>query len=156
MRRARLIRSIGRLLEPGVEVIDAAYVWRRHHRLVPFSIAAFLGPVAAAPIVGWTGWPERIGLGLAGAGVAIAATTEYRIVALTSAGLQMLAASRVRQVAIGLLGPITGPMPVTGRTMLSSDWEIEGSTYTVNKLSEMAMLRMAAGSPGETDHLTQP
>lgn len=147
MRKAALIRSILRLLEPGVEVIEAAYVWRRHRHVIPYSLATFVAMVTVATATGWTGLPERVGLGLAAVGLATAATTDYRIVASTSKGPVLFKASRIRQAATAVVGPLRHHATIreVGRTMLTSDWEVDGTVYTVPRFSDTAMLRLAGG-----------
>lgn len=146
MRKAALLRSIQRLLDEGERAVEAAYMWRRHRLLLPFGVAAFLGMTLVAAWAGAEDWPTRIVIGLAGFAVAVAATTDYRVVAQTSDGILLLRASRIRQVAKEILErlPFSTVIEPVGGTVLAADWRVAGQVYTVPRSSETAMERIAA------------
>jgi hypothetical protein len=140
------MRSIERVLGEGEVVRDAAYLWSRHRWVVPYGAFVFAMLVLVAPFAGIDDWPTRVVSGLAGIAVAVTATSEYRVVALTSHGLVLLRASKIRQVATGPaedLGPDDEMAPVGG-TVLASEWQVGDRRYTVPRSSEQAMHRMAA------------
>lgn len=146
MRRAFLFRSINRVLGEQVQVRDAAYMWTRHRWTVPFAVTVFAAIALLAPIAGIDEWPTRTVLGLAGVGVAITASTDYRVVAQVDDGLVLLNASKIRQVATGFvqhLPPDAELVPVGG-TVIATDWQVGEHRYTVPRSSEQAMNRMAA------------
>jgi len=145
VRKAYLFRSIARLLDDGTDVVEAVYMWRRHRLMFPFGIVSFVGMVVVAELGGWDEWATRIVIGLAAVAVAVAASTDYRVLAQTSDGLFLLQASRIRQVATRLLEklpPETTIGPVGG-TILAADWEVAGWVYTVPRSSEQAISRIA-------------
>lgn len=146
MRRVFLLNSVARVLGEGTVVRDAAYVWARHRWVVAYASAVWAVVVLTAPVFGVEDWPTRIVIGLGVMAVAINATTEYRILALTDEGLQLLKASRIRQVAVAPIRRLTADTELerVGGTMLASEWLIGDIRYTVPRSSELPMERMAA------------
>lgn len=145
MRRAVLLKSVQRVMGPHVQVLDAAYVWNRHHWVTPFSLIVLAGIIFLAPVAGIDSWPTRIVLGLAGVGVAVMATTTYHVLALTDRGMVLLDASRIRQIATAHdrdLDP-TVSLELLSGTVINSDWKVGDRTYTVPLSSQKAMERMA-------------
>ncbi|MDH5373652.1 MAG: hypothetical protein OEX97_11985 [Acidimicrobiia bacterium] len=135
-----------RFLDEGIHVVEAVYMWKRHRLMFPFSIVTFIGMVVVAEWAGWDEWATRIVIGLAAVAVAVAASTDYKVVALTSDGLFLLQASRIRQVATRMLEELPRDLMLepVGGTILATDWKVAGSVYTVPKSSEQAMSRIAA------------
>ena len=149
MRHAILIRSVRKYVGPDGNVLDAVYMWSRHRLMVPYAALAFLALVLVAAAAGIDPWPSRVAIGAAGAAVAAAATTEYRVLALTGTGLVLLRGSRVRHYATGVMTHLPAEFTPRreGGNMLTSDWMIDGSVYTVLKRDDQALASMAA-SPG--------
>lgn len=150
MRRAILLRSIVRVLGGDVVVHDAAYMWSRHRLVVPYGAVVFVAAVLFAPIAGIDDWPTRMVIGFAIVAVAVIATSDYRVLASTDAGLTLLTASRIRQVATGLkerLASGTELAPVGG-TVIAAEWQVGDRVYTVPRSSEQAMRRMAMTHDG--------
>ncbi len=149
MRKATLLKSVRRLLGSGEEVHDAAFMWQRHRLMAPFAAVAFVALAFVATGVGWDEWPTRLAIGAAGAAVAVAATTEYRIVAATSTGLKLFRSSRIRQYAVEMIETLPGDADVipVGGTWLVADWQVGDRVYTVPKSSEQAINRIASGRP---------
>ena len=145
MRKANLLRSIARLLDDGTAVVEAVYMWKRHRLMFPFGIVSFVGMVVVAEWAGWDEWATRIVIGLAAVAVAVAASTDYRVLAQTSDALFLLQASRIRQAATRLLEklPPDATIRPVGGTILAADWEVAGSVYTVPRSSEQAISRIA-------------
>lgn len=145
MRRNFLLRSITRILGDEVTVHDAAYMWSRHRWMVPYAAIAFAGVVLFAPVAGIDDWPTRIVIGAAAVAVAVTATTEYWVLALSDKGLHLLAASKIRQVAVRHHENLDADTPVVpvGGTGLTTDWAVGDRRYTVPRSSEQAMGRMA-------------
>ncbi len=125
--------------------MEAAYMWRRHRLMVPFVAVSFIVTVFVAGWVGWDDWPTRIAVGLAVAAVAVAASTDYRVLALTSVGLVLLQASRIRQAATGMLERLAPDVTIEriGGTVLAADWEVAGLVYTVSRSSEESVARIS-------------
>lgn len=145
MRRAVLLRSVRDALGGDVEVRDAAYMWNRHRWVVYFATMVFAGLVWLAPIAGVDDWPTRLVIGLAGLGVAVNASSNYRVVAETEQGIVILPASRIRQVATGQPKKLARNVELApvGGTLLATDWRVGDAVYTVARSSEQAMERMA-------------
>jgi len=145
MRRANLFRSVVRFLDDGTHLVDAAYVWKRHRLVYPFGISSFVGMLIVAEWAGWDDWATRVAIGLAAVAIAVAASTEYKVVAQTSDGLFLFQASRIRQAATGLLErlPSDATIKPVGGTVLAADWEVAGSVYTVPRSSERAISRIS-------------
>lgn len=151
MRRAVLLRSIRAILGEHIAVRDAAYVWNRHRWVIPYAGVVFAGLVLFAPIAGIDDWPTRLVIGLAGLGVAVNSSSDYRVVAETDQGMFVLRASRIRQVATGQVERLASDAEVkpVGGTILATDWRVGDQVYTVARSSEEAMERMAAGRSTE-------
>jgi hypothetical protein len=145
MRRAVLLRSIQRILGEDVVIRDAAYVWSRHRWVVPYAALVFVAITLLAPVAGLEEWPSRVVLGLAGVGIAVTATTTYRVIAETGEGIVILSSSRIRQVATALESELSPEAPIepVGGTLLAADWRLDATVYTVARSSEQAMQRMA-------------
>ncbi len=120
-------------------------MWNRHRWFVPYAAIVLAALVWLAPIAGVDDWPTRIVIGLAGAAVAVNATSSYRVLAETEEGMFMLRASRIRQVAIGRLKKLASDVTLepVGGTVLATDWRVGDDVYTVARSSEQAMERMA-------------
>jgi len=146
VRKKVLLRSVVRFLDEGTHVVDAAYMWQRHRLMIPFAIASFVGMVVVAEWAGWEEWATRIVIGLAAVAVAVAASTDYKVVAQTSDGVVLLRASRIRQTATAWLEKLPADVVIepVGGTVLATDWAVAGSVYTVPKSSEQAISRIAA------------
>lgn len=150
MRRAILLKSVQRVLGEGEQVRDAAYVWSRHRWVVPFGAVVLAGILLTAPVAGITDWPTRVVIALAGVGLAVTASTTYRVVAETDAGIVLCQASRIRQVATGVerrLGRNVEMKPIGG-SLIAADWMVGDWTVTVPRSSQDAMARMAGIAPG--------
>ena len=145
MRKANLFRSVMRFLDDDVRVVEAVYMWRRHRLMFPFGIVSFLGMVVVAEWAGWDEWSTRIVIGLAAVAVAVAASTDYKVVAQTTDGLFLLQASRIRQAATRMLERLPSDVTIepVGGTILAADWAVAGLVYTVPRSSEQAISRIA-------------
>lgn len=148
MRHALLLRSVVRLLTEGEAVLEAAYLWRRHPRMVLYALVAFAAMVLVAAGVGWDEWPSRFGFGLAAAAVVVFATTDYRVLARTPDRLVLCSASRIRQIARGIISshPVDVLPEIEESSMLVATWRFDGESYSVPKSSERAMLVIGRSS----------
>ena len=146
MRYAFLLNSVRKVVGEDTTVHDAAYMWTRHRWVWPFGSAVFAGALVFAPFVGVDDWPTRIVIGAALMAVAIMAATEYRVLAQLGEGLDILDASKIRQVATGLKEHLPPNVEIgpAGGSMLASDWQVGRIRYTVPRSSENAMSRIAA------------
>lgn len=138
--------SVRRFLDDDERIDHLVHMSKRHHLMLPFVLAAFVGLVIVAFVVGVEQWSGRIALGLAGAAVAATATTDYRILASTSTGLVMLQSSRIRQVARKLVGRPASDIEIkaVGQNVVMTDWLVDGDRYTVMKRFQQAMTAIAA------------
>lgn len=146
MRHALLLKSVGRLLDDDLVLVDAAYMWRRHGYMIWYGIFAFAAMVVVAAGVGWDEWSSRIALGIAAAAIAVYSTTDYRILAQTSDNLILLSASKIRQTAKGVIAtyPLGSSIEMDDGNMLATSWRFEGQVYTVPKSSERSIRDIAA------------
>lgn len=146
MRKAILFRSVNRALDSDERVIEAVYMWARHRWMVPYAIVAFVALFVVADLVGFTQVSAQIALGIAGAAVAVAATTDYRVVAWTERGLYLFKASRIRRFASALIEELPEETPMTRleSNVIASDWEIGDRRYTLTRSNEQAMNRIAS------------
>jgi hypothetical protein len=147
MRRRFLLESVRRNLGRDEEPLEVAVMWQRHHWMVPFALAAALAVGLGAAVVGFTG-PSAVAVGVAAAAVAATATTEYRVLVRTDAGLRLLRASRIRQVATGLVEqlPDDAVVELVANQFVVTEWLVDGRRYTVGKSSEAAMTRIATAT----------
>ncbi len=144
MRRHFLLQSVQRLLRPDEAILEVVVMWQRHRLMLPFSVLAAVAMFAGATLVGFEEGPA-VGLAVATVGIAAASTTEHRVLAQTSRGLRLLRGSRIRQVAVELIGPLPDDTPIemTGHRFVLSEWRVGDHDYTVPKSSEGAMTRIA-------------
>ncbi len=149
MRYKILLRSVQRLLDPDEQLYGAAFMWQRHRLGYVYSLAAFVALVLIAIASGFDDWPDRIAIGLAGAAIALAATTIYRVLAATSAGLVLIEGGRVRHVGKSVVQrmDLGTPIVIQRDTLVTTDWKVDGVEYTVPKSSQQAMQQIAAMSP---------
>ena len=75
---------------------------------------------------------------------AFTATTDYRILALTSRGLVLLRAGRVRQVARSIIDRPARTITIepVGGNMLTVDWRIGDVVYTLTKNGQRSIERI--------------
>lgn len=123
-------------------------MWRRHRWLLPFGVAAAVLLVVVAILAGFESTGSLIAVGLAAAGVAAMATTEYRVLAKTSRGLVLLRGSRIRQAAVEMVErlPKGTKVRLVGNQYVMTEWAVGDRRYSVPKNSESAMTRIASES----------
>ena len=145
MRDRVLHNSVRALLADTDRVLHLVHMWSRHRWLLPFAALAFGGMLVVALLAGVDQWSGRIGLALAGAAVAAMATTEYRVLAWTSDGLVLLRSSRVRQKALGVIGPLPASTRVepVGSNLVITDWTVGDTVYSVMKRHQAAMVAIS-------------
>jgi hypothetical protein len=144
------VLSVVRRLPPETTLTAAAFMWRRHHLMVPFTAAAAVGLGVVAALFGFeTG--GAIAVGLAGGAVAATASTRYQAVALTDRGLMVMPGSRIRQVAVGeaTVLPRSTEVRLVSNVVIYADWDIGGQRWSVPRRHEKAMSTIAAASGGE-------
>lgn len=144
MRRNILVASVRRLLDPDEELLDAALMWVRHSFSYAYAALSFVALVIVSILSGFESWPFRLGIGAAGAAIAFTATTDYRVLALTTKGLVLMRAGRVRQVARSIIErpPSTITMEPVGGTLLTVDWLVDGVVYTLTKAGQNPIQRI--------------
>ncbi|MGI9609634.1 MAG: hypothetical protein ACR2NL_05000 [Acidimicrobiia bacterium] len=145
MRHNILLRSIQRFLEPGERLYDAAFMWSRHRLAYVYALAAFVGMLIVAIVAGFEQWPSRLAIAVMGGAVAMTATTMYRVLASTSKGLVLLEGGKLRQVAKRRIRTLDSDVVVEIQrdTLITTDWKVGDSEYTVPKGSQKAMERIA-------------
>ena len=145
LRHAILTRSVQRLVGDGEQVRDVVMLFTRHRWFLPYSLFAGLALFLVASTTGIDGTLNRVVL--AGCGVAIAAmaTTNHWVLAETDRGLVLLRSSRIRQYAQAIVTrfPRNEPLDMVGSTVITSDWRVDGTMYTLTKRWEPAMRRIA-------------
>ena len=147
MRRNILLASVRRLLDDDETLHDAALMWVRHSFSYAYAALAFVALVIVAILSDFESWALRLAIGAAGAAIAFTATTDYRILALTSKGLVLLRAGRVRQVARGIIERPDSSisMEPVGGTMITVDWQIGTVVYTLTKNAQHPIERINRG-----------
>jgi hypothetical protein len=147
MRQQILQASVTRHLPPGVRLVEAVVMWRRHHLMVPFAAAVAVVVAAGAAFVGF-GPPSAVALGVAAGAIGASATTEHLVLASTTDGLHLLRASRVRRAAVRHLERLSDSTPIelVGNQFVITEWQVGDHRFTVPKSSESAMIRIAASS----------
>ncbi|MEM7093258.1 MAG: hypothetical protein AAF567_09670 [Actinomycetota bacterium] len=145
LRLTLLHRSIARQLPDGIRIGNVAMMFTRHRWFFPYCLAAGLVLFLVAAASGIAETPGRLAIAIAGAGVAALATTNYWVLAETDDDLVLLRSSRVRQRAIALVRSLDpGEVPeMVGSTVVTSDWRIDGTMYTVTKRWEAALREMS-------------
>jgi len=113
--------------------------------MLPFAFGAAVLLVILGVVVGFESAGSLVALGLAAAGVAAMATTEYRVLAMTTRGLVLLRGSRVRQAAVERLDQLPKDSPVTlvGSQFLMTEWQVGDRSFSVPKSSENAIIRIS-------------
>ncbi len=146
VRRNVLLRSVQRLLDDDEALIEAAFLWTRRPWSYLYGTVALVALVGVAIAAGFEPWPTRLAIGFAGAAIAVAATTDYRILALTTRGLVWCRAGRLRQVARSIIDrpDRSIAMEPVGSTMISADWRIGGIDYTVTRSAQQPIERIRA------------
>lgn len=145
MRAKILDSSVRSLLDEGERLVHVAHMWTRHRLALPFLAAAFVTMFVLSILLGIGDWGGRFGLGCAGAAIAAMATTEYRVLALTSDGLVLLRSSRVRQKATSLMSrlPDSTKIEPVGSNLVITDWSVGDASYSVMKRHQAAMVAIS-------------
>lgn len=114
-------------------------LWTRHRLFLPYAIVAGGGLFIVSLLIGVEGVGAQIGIAVAGAAVATLSTTNYWVLASAEGpdgpDLLLCRSSRIRQFAKQIerrLG-IDASIEMTGSTVITSDWRIEGINYTLTK-----------------------
>jgi hypothetical protein len=147
VRRRVLIRSITKLLPAEERVLNAAPIWTFHPYAPLIALAAAGAPVAVLSSFTDATWSQRLLWAGLIAVVATSVSTRFRILATTTGGVLLLRSSSIRQVAVEVLERWTDapPMDKLGGNLATSEWRIDGTTYTVSKRAEKELQHMTAG-----------
>lgn len=145
MRDRVLYNSVRALLRDDERISHVAHMWTRHRLVLPYAALAFAALLVLGIVVGIEQWNSRIGLAVAGAAIAAMATTEYRVLALTTDGLVLLRGSRVRQRATELIKrlPDSTDVEPVGSNLVITDWSVETTVYSVMKRHQSAMVAIS-------------
>ncbi len=123
----------------------AALLWTLHPRVALMAGGPALVTLAAAMAAGWS-WSQA-GLWAVFVAVAVAAISRrYRILTLTDHGFVLLESSSLRQVAREVVGDLPADVDVRkiGGNLITSEWSVDGETYTVTKRAEKELEQMMA------------
>lgn len=146
MRQRNLLRSVQRLLDDGEKVRAASYGYARHPWTIVYALAAGCAMFVLVGVLGGYTVQSRVLLGAIAAGIAVAATTEYRIFASTTSGLLILKGSRFRLTATSVLkrvGEEIEFVPVGGN-LVTVEWRIDGVIYSVPKRADSELAKVLA------------
>jgi hypothetical protein len=145
MRRRVLVNSVRRLLPDDVDLVDVVFMWRRHRWMLGWAISAAAVVFGVALIAGYGSVQARIGVAVAVGLVIAVVTTDYRVLAHTTGAPHLFQASRIRQVATALVGPLEpdATIELVGSNLVLTDWVVDGERFTVPKNSQAAMTRLA-------------
>ena len=145
MRERVLYNSTRVLLEEEERIRHLVHMWGRHRLSVPYIVGAFGLFLVLAFVIGIEQWGGRLGLAFAGGAIAAMATTEYRILALTTESLVLLRSSRIRQKATSLLRrlPDDAEVAPVGSNLVITDWSVAGEVYSVMKRQQSAMVAIS-------------
>ena len=125
--------------------MQIAHMWTRHPLGIAYAVGAALAMFALATVLGVGQSSGRVGLGLAAGAIAAMASTEYRVLALTTSGLILFRSSKTRQKAtsvIDRLAASTKIEPVSGNLVIT-DWSVGDQVYSVMKRHQMAMVAIS-------------
>lgn len=148
VRRRVLFRSVQRLL-PTETVHAAAMLWRLHPHVLPITVAAVVGVTAVGAAIGAAG-ATIVLVAVATAAATAGLTRSYRVLALTDDSFVMMRGSTVRLQAREVLARLPFDIEVrkAGGSLLTTEWRVDGITYTVRREWEKAMEEMASRSNG--------
>ena len=120
-------------------------MWQRHRWMMAYAAVGFVALFAVAVVAGFDEVSAQIAIGIGGTTVAVASTTNYRVLAQTVDGIYLFRASRIRRVAVELAKRFIDGVDIraAGGTILAGDWDVAGVRYTVPKSGETAMHRIA-------------
>lgn len=148
VRRRVLFRSVQRLL-PTETVHAAAMLWRLHPHVIPITIAAVVGVTASGAAVGAAGATVAL-VAVATAAATAGLTRTYRVLAVTDDSFVMMRGSTIRLQAREVLERLPHDIEVckAGGSLLTTEWRVDGTTYTVRREWEKAMEEMASRANG--------
>lgn len=145
LRQHLLLNSVRKLVDDSEQVQAVVMLWTRHRLFVPYCIFAGIVLFIVGSVSGIDGLVNRAVI--AGCGVAVAglATTNHWVLAQTDRGLLLLESSRIRQYAKRLACRLDAstPLEMVGSTVVTSDWRIDGTIYTMTKRWESTMRSLA-------------
>ncbi len=149
MRREVLWRSVRRILANDEQILDVAYIWRRHRLLIPLvAVAALIGGGAAA-LAGFTSIASIAAVALAAVAVAASASTEYRVLAVTEGGLVLMRGGRIRQVATALIERLPDSTTVerVSSNLVISEWRVGTDRFSALRRYESTMSAISMKFP---------
>lgn len=148
VRRKILVRSAQRLLDAdgsSATVHDVIMLWTRHRWSIPYMIMCGILLYGVATVTGVEAVATRVVIAGCAVAVAAMATTNYWALAATSDGLVLCRSSRIRQYATKIerwLEP-DAEVEMRGSTVVTSDWRIDGTDYTVTKRAEASLRQLS-------------
>lgn len=148
VRRRVLLRSVQRLL-PTETVHAAAMLWGLHPHVVPITIATVVGATAVGVAIGAAGATVAL-VAVATAAATAGLTRSYRVLAMTDDSFVMMRGSTIRLQAREILARLPQDIEVrkAGGSLLTTEWRVDGTTYTVRREWEKAMEAMASRARG--------
>ncbi len=144
MRRRVLLRSVKRLL-PTDTIHGAAMLWGLHPQVVPMALAAVVAVGVVGAAIG-AATTTVVLVAAAGAATVAGLTREYRVLALTDDDLVLMKGSTIRLAAREVLERLPRDIEFrkAGGSLLTTEWRIDGTTYTVRREWEKSMEQMAS------------
>lgn len=124
-------------------------LWDLHPHVIPIAVAAVVGVVAVGAVVGAP--MATVGLvAVATAAATAGLTREYRVLALTDEHFVMMRGSTIRLQAREVLArlPLDIEVQKAGASLLTTEWRVDGTTYTVRREWDKAMQEMASRASG--------
>lgn len=145
LRQNILFGSVQRLLDEN-EKVRSTVVMSTHHRwLLPYALVSGIALFLVASATQVEPLASRIMIGGCGAAIAALATTNHWVLAETTHGLLLCRSSRIRQYAKEIVRrlPDDAPLTMVGSTLINSDWNVDGVTYSLTKRWESTMRRLS-------------
>jgi len=148
VRRRVLFRSVQRLL-PADTVHAAAMLWDLHPQVIPITIAAVVGVAAFGAAAGAAAGNVAL-VAVATAAATAGLTRKYRVLALTDESFVMMRGSTIRLQAREVLARLPHDIELhkAGGSLLTTEWRVDGTTYTVRREWERTMEEMASRANG--------
>lgn len=140
-----LFASVVRLLRVDEDLQSVVYMWRRSRLSFPFAVGAAVAMAVASVAFGVESAGSIVALMFATAGIAVLASTEYRVLAQTQRGFVLCRASRVRRVGTEVLRrfPLDLDIERVGNSFVFTEWAVDGVRYGLPKRDEASMMAMS-------------
>lgn len=145
VRQHILLKSVQRLLPAGEHVRSVVVMTTRHRWLLPYAVVSGLALYGISTASGVQGLTSRLAIMACGTAIAAMATTDYSVLADTTDSFVLCRSSRVRQYAKQLTArlPHDTNLEMVSSTVITSDWRVDGTIYTMTKRWESTMRQLS-------------